>query len=413
MATIDLTHAKSMFNDPFYPMLWDESNYLVFRGGAGSGKSEFCVAKLIFRILSDWNKPFKHRFLALKKTLPYARRTVFPLIQTVIERWGLEAIVTVNKTHMTFTFSNGSEIWVMGLDDSEKVKSIEGVTGIWMEEATEFAIDDFAQLDIRMRGQIDTYYQIMLSFNPVSTLKWVYREFFSNPRPDTTTHFSTYKDNRFLDEKYHAKLEDLVNRDFMKYRVYCLGEWGSLENIIYDNWERVSSFPSDVDNVVIGCDFGYTHPCGVVMLGCDGKTIYVKELIHRDKLTVTRLCQVLKPLIDTEPLLNMATRIYCDDSRPEGIAQMREEGFNALAVAKGRSSVREGIDLIKQYKLMLTKGSQGLINEIQEYKWKEDKDGVVYDEPVKLNDDGMDAMRYAAFMLLRRKSQLGCVFIDM
>lgn len=412
---IDLTNLPSIINPKFYPLLFDDSSYLVLRGGAGSGKSELAAAKIFFRILADYNKPFKHRFLALKKTLPYARRTVFPLLKDYVDRWGLQKICHVNNTQMTFTFENGSDIWVMGLDDAEKVKSITGVTSIWMEEATEFSVEDFQQLDLRMRGKIDTYYQILLTFNPISALNWVYKEFFENPRPGTKTHFSTYKDNLFLDDKYKDKLEDLVNRDYMKYKVYCLGEWGSLENVIYKKWEKVPAFPGDCDDLALGLDFGYTHPAALVQLGVDRKEgkLFVKELLHREGMTTSRLIEVMDKLITPDSLFTKRTPIYCDNSRPEAIAQLREAGYNALAVAKGKNTVKEGIDLVKQYKLRITQDSFNVIKEIGEYKWKEDKDGNVYEEPVKINDDAMDAMRYAAFMTLRKKQELAVIFMDM
>lgn len=418
MATIDidLSRIHEVINPSFYNLLFNDNPYLIFRGGAGSGKSIFCVQKMLFRILMDYNSGFKHRFLALKKTAPYARKSVFPMIGDMIKEWGLSAICEINKTNMVYTFSNGSQIDVMGLDDSEKVKSISGVTGIFMEEGTEFVIDDFMQLDLRMRGRIPTYYQIMIAFNPTSKLSWLYKEFYENPERYgdlAMVHLSTYLDNNFLDEQYKVKLQNLGKRDHGWYKIYCLGEWGSLENVIYRNWDIVPGMPSDITDVVCGLDFGYIHPLSLVMAGVSsGKEVYIKELIHKERLTISRLIEIMKKIIpdDYTSQLNRNTPIYCDNARPEAVNQIRQAGFNAQSVIKGKNSVKEGIDLVKQHDLLITKNSANIINEIQQYKWREDKDGNVFEEPFKHNDDAMDAIRYALFMRFRKSIELGVMF---
>lgn len=418
---------KNEINPAFYPLLSNENRFMVLRGGAGSGKSYFCAQKLLYRIMTDWEKPFKHRFLVLRKTLPYAKKSVFPLFRHYIHEWGLSNVCDINRTDCVITFRNGSEILISGLDDPEKVKSIFGITSIWMEEATELNLDDFRQLNLRMRGQIPTYYQMMLSFNPVSNLSWVYEEFYAKRtqqeaiqkrRKNTTLHFSTFRDNKFLDDVYKEELQALEDIDYMWYKVYTLGEWGSLENLIFKKWTYVDDFPTDIQEVVVGLDFGYTHPSAVVLLGLGKEGTYVKELIYKTKLTVLGLGERLKILIpeDVEYKKNVLCRetpIYCDNARPDAIQQLRSMGLNAIPASKGNNSVKDGIDTVKQQKLYITKDSTNIVKEIQQYKWKENREGQVFDEPVKLHDDAMDAMRYAAYMTLRKKKNLMVCFAEM
>lgn len=386
----------------------------------GSGKSVFCQQKIVIRILMDYNAGFRHRFLALRKTAPYARKSIFREFVDIIHAWGLSDICVINKTQMVCTFSNGSTIECMGLDDPEKVKSIAGITGVFMEEITEFTPDDFKQLSIRMRGEIPSYFQIMGAFNPVSKLNWVYPMFFEEPlrlnSNELTTHFSTYKDNKFAGEQFIKKMEAFEKIDYNYYRIYTLAEWGSLENLIYkDNWKIVPGFPDDVEEVCMGLDFGYNHPTALVLTGYAKEGIYVKELIYRSKLTISRLVDVMKRAIPNDPTsqYNRQTKIYCDNARPEAITQIREAGFNAVKVAKGKNSVKEGIDLVKQNPLLITKDSFNVIAEISKYKWREDKNGIVFEEPFKHDDDAMDALRYSIFMNLRRNSSLNVFFMDM
>ena len=414
---------KKEVNPHFYTLLEDRHRFLVLRGGGGSGKSYFCAQKILYRIMKDWNEGFKHRFLVLRKTLPYARKSVFPLVREYIYKWGLQGECSINRTECVITFSNGSEIIFSGLDESEKLKSIHGLTGAWLEEATEFGVEDFRQLNLRLRGKIPTYFQIMISFNPISELNWVYKEFFmgfgmaQNRRKNTYLDFSTYKDNTFIDEAYKKELQALEDIDYMWYKIYCLGEWGSLENLIFKKWSYVKEFPTDLQEVVCGCDFGFTHNSALVLLGIGKEGIYAKELLYKKKQTTamlaTRMLEVIPDVPYARNVLNRETPIYCDSARPDSIAELRKSGLNVIPAAKGADSVMAGINCIKQHKLFVTEDSTNIVKELQTYKWKENKEGQVFDEPVKLNDDLVDAMRYAAYMTLRRKKELLVCFANM
>ena len=127
------------------------------------------------------------------------RSSTFEEIKARIEELGVEDLFTINKTSMDITCKrNGNTIIFRGMDD-EKIKSIHGVTMIWIEEASEIAEYDFNQLDIRLRGESRHYKQIIITFNPVSILHWLKKRFFDTSDPRAVTHRSTYKDNRFLD----------------------------------------------------------------------------------------------------------------------------------------------------------------------------------------------------------------------
>lgn len=391
MITLDFKKMMEVVNKPFYPLLTDNSRYLVLRGGAGSGKSEFCAQKVIFRVLKDMSRGVNHNFLILRKTIPAVKKSIFPLMREYINRWDLEELVTINKTEMTFKFINGSQILMAGLDDPEKIKSIFGLTSIWLEEANEFTLDDFRQLDLRLRGRKDTYYQIMMSFNPISKLTWVYNEFFAREKKNATLHHSTYKDNRFLDEEYEERLEALVNEDRTYYKIYTLGEWGSLEHIIYSNWGVVDKFPDVYDDTCYGLDWGYNHPSALIQVARVGeRDIYVREVIYGKKLTNQDLIDKMDVNVDR------SIPIYCDSAMPGNIEELSRAGYNTKGANRKKHSVKEGLDFVKRMDLHITADSVNLLKEIQNYKYRETKDGVI-DEPVKFNDDGMDAMRYAIF----------------
>ena len=138
---------------------------------------------------------------------------------------------------MTISFDNGSVILFSGLDDVEKLKSIYGITGIWLEEASELLESDFNQLDIRLRDESPYYQQIIISFNPIRATHWLKKRFFDRDDPRAVTHRSTYLDNRFLPEQAIKTLEAFRDTDEYYYQVYALGQWGVTGKTVFNGRE--------------------------------------------------------------------------------------------------------------------------------------------------------------------------------
>lgn len=410
----------------YYGFLLDGDSLFLLEDGTVTHNSFFIRQKLVARILNDLDENFTHRFICLRKTAPYARLTLFIPFLSLLKDWGFyyktgdkRNLVDVNRTNMTITFPNGSEIRCMGLDDPEKIKSVEGVTSIWLEEATDFSIDDFRQCTIRMRGKTDTYKQLILSFNPISDLNWVYKEFYDESNPgkheDVSLHFSTYKDNKWLDAKDKRKLEKYEEIDYNFYRVYTLGEWGSLTNIIFNHWKVVKNYPSDLKDIVCGLDFGYSHPLALMKVGIGDEGIYTSELIYGQKKQWDRVIRNMERIFAEDDDLSSSTPIYCDNSSPDKVDDLRRAGFNAIPVYKGNDKKvkQEGIDLLRRNKLYVLEDSINIQKELRTYKYKEDKDGNVSEDPVKINDDCIDALRYAVFMKLRKNTKLEMLFVNL
>jgi phage terminase large subunit len=226
---VDLTELPKLTNEKFYPLYWNQDRYLVLVGGGGSGKSVFAAQKIILRMLSEKG----HRFLVLRKVAKTLRESVYAELSNVIHRWGLGQLFKIHKGDLHIKCANGNEILFAGLDDVEKLKSISGVTGIWIEEASEITPEDFRQLDIRLRGKSANYKQMIITFNPVDINHWLKKEFFDQQKENATTMHSTYKDNRFLDDEQKKVLEGFKDTDPYFYQVYALGEWGVLGKTIF------------------------------------------------------------------------------------------------------------------------------------------------------------------------------------
>lgn len=230
---IDLTELPNLTNDIFYPLYLNDDRYLVLMGGGGSGKSVFTAQKIVVRMLTEQ----KHRILVLRKVAKTLRESVFMEIKNAIYRWGLEKLFKIPKgtsSELHISCINGNEILFAGLDDVEKLKSISGITSVWMEEASECSPEDFRQLDIRLRGRTMNYKQMMITFNPIDINHWLKKEFFDMQKPNATVLHSTYKNNRFLDDEAIRVLEAFRETDPYFYQVYALGEWGVLGKTIFN-----------------------------------------------------------------------------------------------------------------------------------------------------------------------------------
>jgi len=367
-------------------------NLLV--GGAGSSKSYSLTQFFIKSFYQDKDT----RFLVTRKTTPALRISAYKLFIDLLKEYGWP--YKLNKTEMTLQYGS-NEILFKGMDDPEKIKSAE-FNKIWMEEATEFTLDDFRQLSLRLRRKTDTINQMYLSCNPISALHWIKTELVDKGLVNLK--HSTYLDNPFLDEQYIAEIKDLINQDKNYYKIYALGQWGVLENIIYSGWKTFSKVEDregtryidglKVDDVTYGLDFGYSNPACLVEINWVENNFIVRELLYQDKLTNAELIERVKKLIPEDKRYR---EIYADSSEPDRINEFYFAGFN---IHKARKDVTTGIDYCKAHMLGVTADSVNGIKELQGYKRREDKDGHVMEEPVKFNDHFCDAMRYGAYSKL-------------
>jgi phage terminase large subunit len=209
-----------------------KKRYIVMKGSAGSGKSVDTAQHYILRLMTDPGR----NLLCVRKADVTNRDSTFAELQAAIfrlfgDQW--RKYWYVNQSNMIIECKlNGNRIIFRGCKDDkqrEKLKSITvkngKLTDIWCEEATELTAADLSILDDRLRGELPPgqFYQIRLTFNPVSASHWIKRDFFDRPDPDVLTHHSTYLDNRFIDEAYHKRMERRKEIDPQGYQVYGLG----------------------------------------------------------------------------------------------------------------------------------------------------------------------------------------------
>ena len=370
-------------NDVYHPAFDYTGRYLVLFGGAGSGKSYFLAQKLLDRCM---RQGVQHRFLVVRKVGRTIRGSTFQMFRDVINHSDIGRGWETHISDMRLTcVATGSEIIHAGLDDAEKLKSVANITGVWIEEATELSEGDFIQVDLRLRGDTPDYQQIALSFNPISHLHWLKRYFVDDQMPGSYVLKTTWKDNTFAGDNYHRVLSSI--RDERLRAVYERGEWGQIaKGLIYTHWDISNHVPENSD-IAYGLDFGFNNPTALVRCSRREEEIWVEELLYESELTNSVLIERLKPLIPDK-----AVPIFCDSAEPQRIEELWRAGFNAVPADK---DVNKGIDTVKARTLHIVPGAQNVLNELQTYKWTEDKEGNVLDKPVKFMDHALDATRYA------------------
>lgn len=398
MPTINLNIPAGAFNTAYIPYINTLGRYEIFYGGAGSGKSRFAAQKNIIKACRQ-----RRKILVVRKVGRTLRDSVFAEIREVLTAWGLAEYCNINKTDMTIELPGGSLFLFKGADDPEKIKSIQGLTDIWIEEATELTKADFTQLDLRLRAVKDP--QLILTFNPVNVTHWIKKHFFDQDRGATILK-TTYQDNRFLDPGYRELLENLKEEDFYFYQVYALGEWGTLGELILTNYviEEYDTNPEHYKNVHSGLDFGFVEPSALVQIGERDGDLYVLDELYRAKLTNQELIDAVEALDHVKDY-----PIVADSAEPDRIKEFQQRGFKVTGAKKGKGYKKYAIDTLRRRKIHIHPRFVNFKNEIGAWQYKKTADGTVLEEPVEFNDHLMDALIYGVQYLREgpRKVKVG------
>ncbi len=263
-----------------------------------------------------------------------------------------------------------------------------------MEEANEFTYQDYMLLLTRLSAFNPlAKNQIFLSLNPDDENGWIRKKILM--QPDVQCIKSTYKDNIFLDKNYVMNLESLKKTDPAYFKIYGDGEWGSFQSRIYNEYDFADEVPANPDLLLYGIDFGYNNPSCLIRVMIKDKQVYTQEVFYKTKMLNDEIISALKKEI---PDNQRHLEIYADSAESDRIKEISDAGFNVKPAIK---NVRLGIDAVKKSKIKIHKDSRNIIDEIQTYKWKIDNNGDKIDEPVKINDHAMDAIRYAIYSFVK------------
>ena len=250
---MDVNIPFKVFNKAYRPYIDNTKRFLIFYGGASSGKSYFVAQRYIYKLMVK----DLCNLLVVREVANTNRDSTFALLKQVINQWGLEKIFKISEGDMRITcLSNGNSVIFKGLDDPEKLKSVTFERGvlsdIWVEEASEIDEAALNQLNVRLRGKY-VKKQIVLTFNPIDVNHWLKKRFFDSERPNTDILHTTYKDNKFLSEDDKAELEAYKETDPYYYDVYCRGLWGVYGDSVFDKNNINQQLGLNVKPVKTGC----------------------------------------------------------------------------------------------------------------------------------------------------------------
>ena len=353
-----------------YEAISGDKRFIINEGGSRSSKTYSLCQLMIIYCLQNNNKVVS----VIRKTFPALRATVLRDFIEILKDIGLYKQEAHNKSEHIYTFANGSMIEFFSVDDEQKIRGRKRDIA-WCNEANELYFDDFTQLNMRTEDKL------IFDYNPSDSVSWLYEL----PKDESTLIKSTYRDNPFLPESIKLQIEDLKRTDEALYQIYALGEKATSKSNIYSNWSFVAHRPSRFVKYVYGLDFGYNHPTALIRVYYCDNDIYIEPVIYESYLTTTMLIEKLSTLG-----IEQTVTILADYSRPEIIQEMNIAGYD---VQNANKVVKKGIDNLKTFGV-ICQDDKAIKREYENYKWKKIGDQIL-DEPIKLFDDAMDAIRYA------------------
>ena len=356
----------------------------VIQGGTSAGKTYAILAVLIHIAAKA-----KTEISVVSESIPHLRRGAmkdFGKVMQWTNRWRDEGW---NKTLLTYTFANGSTIEFFSADQEAKLRGARRQV-LYINEANNIDFEAYHQLAIR------TSEAIYIDFNPVSEF-WAHTEVLAEQ--DSELIVLTYRDNEALpatirDDIEAAQVKAATSTYWANWwKVYGLGEVGSLQGVVFDDWKQVDGIDFAGDKLVaIGLDWGYTNdPTAVVAVYKRGSAILLHELIYSSGLTNQDIADHLRKLG-----IGRSWPIIADSAEPKSIEEVHRLGFNIHPATKGADSIRNSIDILKRQPILVTRESTNLIKELRNYTWDTDKTGASLGVPIDRYNHAIDAVRYVA-----------------
>jgi phage terminase large subunit len=368
-------------------MLTTDKRFILSIGGSRSSKTYSALQYLLIYCLKNQSKVVT----IARKTFPSLRLGAMREFIEMLKDYDVYREEDHNKTNNFYTLNNNT-IQFISIDQSIKLRGLKHDV-LFVDEVNEISKEEADQLFMR------TTEKIVMCENPSDALHWSL-SYKSNP--DCLYIHSTFRDNAFLPDTIKRQIESYKDTDEDMWSIYGLGLPAKNNELVYtqyDFWhsdddlyeiDEEGKRHEKFEDVIIGCDWGYQHPSAIVKVWIDSnyKRLWVKEVIHESYLTTEDLIQKMKNSEIPEGI-----KLFGDSAEPKTIESVRRAGFDILPAMK---EVREGIDCVKSYKLFVHSSSIKILEELRRYKWKV-KNEMRTDEPVKLFDDALCALRYAIY----------------
>ena len=365
-----------------------KTRFIFNEGGTRSGKT-IAVLQVLHRFME--NNPNRGLIISVvSETMPHLRRgAMLDYFERLLKPFGLYDPLRHNKTENSYTV-RGNRIEFFSADSSDKVHG-PGRHILFFNELQNTNFETFFHLVQR------TDYVVYADWNPTHEF-FVYPKFLNNPdyAQDVTLIHSTYKNNPYLPDEIVKDILTRAKYDENYRLVYVEGKIGVKEGVIFD-FEQVDEMPEG--DYIYGLDFGYTtDPSALVRIHLTGDDCYIQEVLYQRGLTNYDLAENMRDKVEKH------ATIYADSAEPKSIEEIFSFGWNIKPATKGQGSVNYGIDVMKQRRLKVTKGSLNLIKELRNYTWQKDKNDEQLPKPIDAWNHAIDAVRYAISTHLEPKN---------
>ena len=396
MPTINLNISKQIFCPIYLPYLYDYSKrYNVYYGGRASGKTKFIMQKLLIKGLRE-----RRTILLMRKQTTQLRDSVWKEMLQTISDFHLLDYFSINKTEFRITCKiNGTEFKCLGLDEPEKIKGFADISDVFMDEVTGFNKEDVELIDGTLRSpKFKLPLQMYFAFNPISKANFVYTYFGFDTGivpPNTFILKSTYLDNPFLGANVAERYEALKQRDYQRWQIEALGDFVSLDRLVFQNVKVEEFNHADIKGQLIcGLDYGFVNDISAFvasLLDEENKKLYVFKTWGDTNKTNQELANIIKAMGFGKSV------IIADCAEQKSIEEMRREGIIKIKPSvKGADSIIHGIQKLQQYEIIVHPDCEGIITEFQNYAWQKDKQSGEYiNKPIDAFNHYIDALRYS------------------
>lgn len=361
------------------------SRLKILQGGSSAGKTIAVLLILIDRAQSEKGKLFS----VVSETLPHLKKGAIRDFLNIMEGHGYYRDAQWNRTDYIYTFETGTRIEFFSADSPDKVRGPRREV-LFINEANNISYETYTQLAIR------TSEEIYIDYNPVAEF-WVHDEVIPNAEHDFL--ILTYRDNDGLPESVVKELESRRNKPGW-WKVYGEGQLGEAEGVIYPRWKQVDGIPEGARLERYGIDFGYSNdPTVIVAVYYYNQGYILDEILFQKGVSN-------KQIADTILAQDKKALVIADAAEPKSIDEIRAYGINIQPAVKGQGSVNQGIAIVQDQDISITKRSVNGIKANKNYVWETDMDGKPTNKPDHFYSDFCDATRYAMTSLVALKARM-------
>ncbi len=367
----------------------------VIQGGTSAGKTFGIIPILIDKA----TKNPRLKITIVAETVPAVKEgavTIFKDVMDFTNRW------VQDRWHggdREYTFANGSKMQFKSFDSVGKAKASGKRDVLFLNEANHIPFEIADALMIRSK-------ETWIDFNPDNEF-WVHRETLKEHNSEFL--LLTYKDNEACPpetiEDLNIKLKKAETSTYWANwcKVYIDGEIGSLDGVIFNNWQMIDQIPAEAQLLGYGVDFGYTNdPTAIVEVYKWNDKRILNEICYQKQLSNSQIAKLITTKLPA----------YCDSAEPKSIAELKLIGVKAYGVTKGADSINFGIQTMQDQNYLVTKHSINLINELRKYAWDKDKrTGETLNKPIDDFNHLIDAVRYHEMETLGLRKNKGKYFV--